>query len=247
MYSTVVVHDKDNATSREPDPDPDSLDLYATMVYKDDVVEEEESLPPLLMRLPKDFGLGGDDISDSDNDDVDASVSGTLIVKTDRRRSSYSGRNVSVSSQYMKPWSAVSAPFHESRSPKIGNEDDAGDFSTFVMRVKNDEEEEDNEDEDGMGTMVRRGAGSGGGETMRMAVESMQKVGEVGTTGHKNRRKSSGGGEGGGAGGIALTRQPGSEKMSSSSIPECVTREDPSTKYELLHELGKILDLCFKG
>ena len=28
-------------------------------------------------------------------------------------------------------------------------------------------------------------------------------------------------------------------KVSSSSIPECVTREDPSTKYELLNELGK--------
>ncbi|KAI3467230.1 hypothetical protein Pfo_023893 [Paulownia fortunei] len=224
------------------------------MVYKDDVLEdEEESLPPLLKRLPKDFGGGGDDIADSDDDQsAAASISGTMIVKTDRRRSNYSGMNANVSSPYAKPRSTAATPFWERRSPtgKIGNEEEenAGDFSTFVVREREDEEEmeEGEEEEDGMGTMVRRGGGSGGGGTMRRAVESMQKVGEVGAMGYGRRRKSSGGGgggsgggEGSGGSGIAQLRQQGSGKVSSSSIPEYVTREDPSTKYELLHELGK--------
>ncbi|XP_051117644.1 serine/threonine-protein kinase 1-like [Andrographis paniculata] len=249
-YSSAVIHSQGNAASVQPEVDPD---IYATTVYKDDVVEEEESLPPLLKRLPKDFGLGGDDISgsgsDSGSDDAGgASISRTMIVKTDRRRSSYSRRNHNVSPRYTKPRSAAAAPFRERRSPvdKIGSEDEeeeeeenTGGFSTFVVRRRDDEEEEDEDDEDRMGTMVRRGAGGGGGETMKMAVESMQRVGEVGAMGNRSRRKSSGGGEGSGAGGIALSRHPGSEKVSSSSIPECVTMEDPSTKYELLHELGK--------
>lgn len=240
LYSTVVIHDKDDAASGEPEPGPGSSDIYSTMVYKDDAVEdEEESLPPLLKRLPKDFGGGGDDISDSDDDSpASGSISGTVIVKPDRRRSNYAERNVHVPSPYAKPRSTAAPPFWERRSPKskTGNEEEsAGDFSTFVVRDREDEEGKEEEDEDeGMGTMVRRGGGSGGGGTMRRAVESMQKAGEVGGMGYGRRRKSSGGGEG-----IAQLRQQGSGKVSSSSIPEYVTREDPSTKYELLHELGK--------
>ncbi|KAK4430094.1 Serine/threonine-protein kinase dst1 [Sesamum alatum] len=245
LYSTVVVHDKDDGPSRESRTDPESADIYATMVYKDDVDEdEEESLPPLLKRLPKDFGGGGDDAGDSDDDDSGtASISGTMIVKTDRRRSNYSERNADVSSSYTKPRSAAGSQFWGRRSPrsKIGNEEEeyAGDFSTFVVRDEEEEEDED-EEEEGMGTMVRRGGGGGGGGTMRRAVESMQKVGEVGQ-GRKKKSSGAGGGSGGGDGsaGLAQLRQQGSGKVSSSSIPECMTREDPSTKYELLHELGK--------
>ncbi|KAL0386105.1 UNVERIFIED_CONTAM: Serine/threonine-protein kinase dst1 [Sesamum radiatum] len=242
LYSTFVVHDKDDGPSRESRPDPESSDIYATMVYKDGVDEdEEESLPPLLKRLPKDFGGGGDDVADSDEDDSGtASISGTMIVKTDRRKSNYSERNANVSSSYTKPRSAAGSQFWERRSPrsKIGNEEEeyAGDFSTFVVREREDDDEEEDEDEeeDGMGTMVRRGGGGGGGGTMRRAVESMQKVGEAG---QGRKKKSSGAGDG--TGGITQLRQQGSGKVSSSSIPECMTREDPSTKYELLHELGK--------
>ncbi|KAK6157787.1 hypothetical protein DH2020_012035 [Rehmannia glutinosa] len=176
LYSTFVIHDKDDVASREPDPDPASSDIYATMVYKDDVLDdEEESLPPLLKRLPKDFGGGGDDVIDPDDDDSPASISGTMIVKTDRRRSNYSGRDVNLPSPYAKPRSTPAALFWDRKSPtsKIGNEEEenAGDFSTFQ----------------------------------------------------------------------------GSGKVSSSSIPECMTREDPSTKYELLHELVAIRFGTFAG
>ncbi|KAL0336551.1 UNVERIFIED_CONTAM: Serine/threonine-protein kinase dst1 [Sesamum radiatum] len=226
LYSTFVVHDKDDGPSRESRPDPESSDIYATMVYKDGVDEdEEESLPPLLKRLPKDFGGGGDVVDSDDDDSGTASISGTMIVKTDRRRSNYSEKNAGVSTSYTKPRSAAGSQFWERRSPrsKIGNEEEeyAGDFSTFVVRDReyDDEEEDEDEEEEGMGTM---------------------KVGEVGQ-GRKKKNSGAGGGSGGGDGssGITQLRQQGSGKVSSSSIPECMTREDPSTKYELLHELGK--------
>lgn len=244
LYSTVVIHDKDDGASREAEADAGSPDIYATMVYKDDVVEdEEESLPPLLKRLPKDFGGGGDD--DIEDSDDDASISGTMIIKTDRRKSSYSGRSVNAPSSYSKPRSGAAAPVWGRRSPSGGiesdeeeDEEDAGDFSTFVVRRReNDDDDDENEDEDeGMGTMVRKGSGGGGGGTMRRAVESMQKVGDIGGIG---RGRKSSGGEGVGGTGIPSSRQQGSGKISSSSIAECMAREDPSTKYELLHELGK--------
>ncbi|KAL6538782.1 hypothetical protein OROMI_025108 [Orobanche minor] len=247
LYSTFMIHDKEDAKLGEPEPGPSSSDIYATMVYKDDDVlgdEEEESLPPLLKRLPKDFGGGGDDAAYSDDDDGRAaSISGTMIVKTDRRISNYSGRDVNLPSPYAKPRSMPAMPFRERRIPmgKVGSEEEsAGEFGTFVVKGREVEEEKD--DEEGMGTMVRRGGGSGGGGTMRRAVESMQKVGGVGAMGYGGRGRSSGGGGGGEAssgGGTRQLRQQGSGKVSSSSIPEYVTREDPSTKYELLHELGK--------
>ncbi|XP_073140419.1 serine/threonine-protein kinase 1 [Henckelia pumila] len=249
-YSTILIHDgsRDNVGLRDPEPDSDSTGIYATMVYKDDANEDEEdSLPPLLKRLPKDFGGGGDDIMGSDDDDAAASISGTMIVKNDRRMSNYSDRNMKTSSPYS--WARSSAtPFRERRSPRgrTGDEEEegAGDFSTFVVRERDEKYEDEDEDEmeDGMGTVVRRGGGGGGG-TMRKAVESMQKVGVMG---YDKRRKSSsdnvggsgrGVGDGSVGGGIGQLRHQG--YVSSSSIPESMTREDPSTKYELLHELGK--------
>ncbi|KAL3830608.1 hypothetical protein ACJIZ3_019410 [Penstemon smallii] len=219
LYSTAVIHDKE-------EPELESSDIYATMVYKDD--DEEESLPPLLKRLPKDFGGG-----ESDDEDG-ASISGTMIVKTDRRRSNYADRNVDASR------SGAATPFRERRiSPrgKIGNEEENRvDFSTFVVRDREEEDEEEEDEEEGMGTMVRRGGRGGEGGTMKRAVESMQKVGE----GYGKGKKGGGGGgirEGSGSSG--QLRQQGSGKVSLSSIPDCVIREDPFTKYELLHELGK--------
>ncbi|XP_022887548.1 serine/threonine-protein kinase dst1 isoform X1 [Olea europaea var. sylvestris] len=221
FYSAVVI--KDDASSRDLEPDPESSDIYSTMVYKDDVVEdEEESLPPLLKRLPKDFGGGGDDVGDSDDD---------MIAKTNRKRSNYSERN--VVSPYAKPRStgSMGMPTWERKSPrdKIGKEENVGDFSTFVVREREDEDGE-------FGTVVRSGGSVGGnrGGTMRRAVESMQKVGDVGMMGYGRQRKS--GGESSSEG-IGQTQVSG--KMSSSSIPDSVIREDPFTKYELLHELGK--------
>ena len=52
------------------------------MVYKSDS-DEDSMLPPLLKRLPKDFGGGGASY-DEDDDDGDF---GTMIVKKDSKNS----------------------------------------------------------------------------------------------------------------------------------------------------------------
>ncbi|KAG2706930.1 hypothetical protein I3760_05G125400 [Carya illinoinensis] len=254
LYSTVVIHgDEDCSDSdsekqqneqqkrRKPQSkaqtreQQEEEDLYATMVYKDQDEEEEDdedysSLPPLLKRLPKDFGGGA---SIDDDDDHDSADFDTVIVKTDRTRS----RNLSSSSSYYssKPRSSPLSDYY-SASPgnrMIGGDDAEGDgdgdgFSTFVVRSTLRASER----ESLSGTVLRRtGGGKGTGEsTMGRAVASMQAVGELG---FGKQRKGSGSSQGG-----EEVRQLTS-KISSSSIPESVTREDPTTKYELLNELGK--------
>ena len=98
---------------------------------------------------------------------------------------------------------------------------DVGDgFYTFVMR-----------DSPASGTVVRRSSGGdgGAGSAMSMAVASMKAAGELGLG--KQRKVS-------GASPMEEARQQ-LTKMSASSIPESVTKEDPTTKYELLNELGE--------
>ncbi|CAH9110635.1 unnamed protein product [Cuscuta epithymum] len=145
------------------------------------------------------------------------SVGGTMIVKTNRRRP----RSETMS------FLDRTEKIRKSRTGEIGEEGvEEGDFSTFVMR--------DGEIESG--TVVRRTSGRGTGEesglsTMRRAVASMQSMEEIGA-GRKRK-----GGNGG-----ALEeemKQVHGSKVSSSSFPDSVAREDPSTKYEILHELGK--------
>ncbi|XP_028803572.1 serine/threonine-protein kinase cst-1 isoform X2 [Neltuma alba] len=251
LYSTVVVHDDDdddnggnsydkreqsrsrqNARSSEPEDDP-----FATMVYRDNGPEDEDdddpSLPPLLKRLPKDFG-GGAPLDDEDDPDDDAGDFGTMIVKTDRARE----RNRSSSSPMGSTWKSRKSPLTQA-GPMAGlgdenDEDDDGDegFSTFVVRKT----ARSSERESVSGTVVRRTSGGAGGggtatsSTMERAVASMQASGELG---YGKQRRGSG----------SLQNDEGRQsigtKVSSSSIPESVTREDPTTKYELLNELGK--------
>ncbi|TYG90485.1 hypothetical protein ES288_A12G185900v1 [Gossypium darwinii] len=225
LYSTFVVHSGSESESvsgsrnskpkpqgsREPDP-------YATMIYKDGDEEDEDdsSLPPLLKRLPKDFGGGPTDFDDDD----DTGDFGTVIVKSDR------GRNARGQSSYSfkPPAAAVASPMRARRDG---------------LDVDDDEEEEDEEEEDengdgeGFGTFVVRSTvrseREGSGTVVKRAVASM---GELGLG--KQKRSTS------------TTSLQGEEnrflqnsKASLSSIPDNVTREDPSTKYELLNELGK--------
>lgn len=223
LYSTFVVHSDDEDDDRprrttipKRQVEEQSGDLYATMIRKDDDPNEDEDddelLPPLLKRIPKDF----DAAVDSDDD---TSISGTMIVKTDRSRAQSSNpTRISL------------------RKEEIG--EDEGSFSTFVVRStgKEDEEEERESEESLSGTMVTRtrGRGGGGGSTMSRAVASMQAVEQLGF----GKQKKGSGVASSSQGEEGQLRQQIS-KVSSSSIPDSVTREDPSTKYELLHELGK--------
>lgn len=237
IYSTFVVH-SDDEDNTDADGRPNRRnsrrqaaaeeqqsggDIYATVIHKNDADvdgedDDDESLPPLLKRLPKDFG------ADVDSDDNDTSISGTMIVKTDRRRAQSTN------------------PTRNLRSKEDFGEEDEGNFSTFVVRSGGKEEEEEDEVEEESsvsGTMVvsrtsGHGRGGGGGSTMSRAVASMQAVGDRGFGG---KQKKASGGRGGNP--VSSRGEEGQLRQSSSSIPDSVTKEDPSTKYELLHELGK--------
>ncbi|KAK6931352.1 Protein kinase domain, partial [Dillenia turbinata] len=194
LYSTVVIHNDDDEEG----------DIYATMLRKDDLEdaddEDDSSLPPLLKRLPKDFGVAVDY-----DDDIDANISGTMIVRTHRNN-------------------PRSSQFNSNR--RQNDDEEENNFSTFVVRSK----ERSTETESVSGTMVRRTGGGDTGSTMSRAVASMQQVGELGF-GKQRRAGGSGSSQG------EEFRQQ--RKVSSTSIPESVTKEDPTTKYDLLNELGK--------
>ncbi|RAL40137.1 hypothetical protein DM860_008277 [Cuscuta australis] len=231
IYSTA-----DDEGEHISDPaETDGSDLYATMVVKEDVVvdddpNDDDSLPPLLKRLPKDFGGGGPIDSCSDSDSEPASIFGTMIVKTNRG-SMYSN----PSSPFRKPSSGPASYWDPSKrsagrrfeddddDDEDEEEDDEVNFSTFVVKERDFDS----------GTVVTRpiksgSGGTSGSSTMSRAVASMQAVGEIRQS--KQRRSGSG---------WTQEEELLGSKISSSSIPESITREDPSTKYELLHELGK--------
>lgn len=245
LYSTFVTHDDDNKHTTSDDE------------------EEDPSLPPLLKRLPKDFGGGAFMDNDEDvADDDSGNISGTMIVKTNRNQNrqtaTSSRRSIQPSSSSRGQVtskddddddgeegdnygtfvvrSTVRKPRRESEGEgEEEDEEEEGNFGTFVVKSNDKRTERDNDSVSG--TFVRRtgrGGGDGGGmsgNTMNRAVASMQAMGELG---FGRNRKSSGSSqlEDG------AIRQLQS-KVSSSSIPESVTKEDPNSRYELLHELGK--------
>lgn len=227
------------------------------MVYKDvdkgreDDDDDDSSLPPLLKRLPKDFG-GGAPIDYEDDDDFgfdhETEDFGTMIVKTERNRP----RNRSGSSSASTKPRSSPLPFVNFQTGSPGTrgggrggseegdeseEDDGDGFSTFVVRST----AKSRSRESVSGTILRRTGGSrsdtrdgGGGlegSTLGRAVASMQGMGELGFGKQRRGNGSPRSEEGGGR---------MCSKVSSSSIPESITREDPNSKYELLNELGKL-------
>ncbi|CAH8327136.1 unnamed protein product [Eruca vesicaria subsp. sativa] len=204
IYSTFVVHsdsdsdpDTTTTTNRKSKPD-ETVDLYATTVYKGDDEEDEEDddsfLPPLLKRLPKDFG-GYDDEEDGD----DGGDFGTMIVKKDQSRTISPPRKV----------------VDDEESSSSEEEEEEEEFGTFV--VKSSKKKKKGKEEMDLSTMGR-------------AVASMQESSFGGGGGKKNRSSS--------PSDSRRMRQQNS-KMSTTSLPDSITREDPTTKYEFLNELGK--------
>ncbi|GLU16912.1 hypothetical protein SLE2022_333170 [Rubroshorea leprosula] len=106
-------------------------------------------------------------------------------------------------------------------------------MSPKTMRRLEMDDDNDGDGGKGFGTFVVRSTTSrerdGNGSVVRRAVASMEELGF-------GKQRTSGSAS-------ALqgeeNRYHQNTKVSSSSIPDSVTREDPSTKYELLHELGK--------
>lgn len=207
LYSTFIVHGDAADDDRRRRPDSDA-DIYATMVYKgdggeDDDDEDSASLPPLLQRLPKDFGAAVGD----DEEEV-GDVSGTFIVHGERPRS---------------PVAAVlrGRPSPSSRPP-MGAEDS---YSTSLARSSAGRSRlgSPRESPSTWGTMIRRTGWVGYYPTSRGEKSD---EGWSGFSGEASLGEE----------GPKLPR-----KVSVSSIPESIAKEDPSTKYELLNELGQLL------
>ncbi|KFK41345.1 hypothetical protein AALP_AA2G118100 [Arabis alpina] len=210
IYSTFVVHsdsdsDSDQDKRKSKLEEDENVDLYATMVYKgdsdggggeeDDDDEDDSMLPPLLKRLPKDFGGGAS--LDYDDDDG-AGDFGTMIVKTDR--------SIPFSSKPRMTVSPRRRDESESSDEEDEEEEDDGEYGTFVVKKGKEKEKEID-----LSTMGR-------------AVASMQKS----SFGGKNRKSED-----------HRKMQQQNSKMSTTSLPDSITREDPTTKYEFLNELGK--------
>ncbi|KAG9439153.1 hypothetical protein H6P81_019318 [Aristolochia fimbriata] len=212
IYSTVVVHDDvddgdddagggvgDSRTKSRNVNTKSELDLYATMVFKnspDDEEEDASSLPPLLQRLPKDFGAIDDD--DEDEEAGTANFSGTVVVKSDR---STAVRSMNSPLGRSSPRSRADDPY----STVLVK-------STATSRVSSPRESS-------WGTVIRRTGGAAYSPSSRASDRS------------EEYRKY----------GFPSLAEAGRtlRKMSVSSVPDSVTKEDPSTKYELLNELGK--------
>lgn len=194
IYSTVVIHGDDDGGSdenspRDPQPEPGTDE------------DDDSSLPPLLQRLPKDFGV---DIDSDESDDGD--YAGTFIVKKDKKRTPTSTRRT------------LRSPFQDLRRSSPRSRSDVDDvYSTFVVKstVSSSSRGDDEEEVSASGRMSV--SGGFGSSIMSEAVESMKASMDEGRQRQEQIRR----------------------RASVSSVPESITREDPSTKYELLHELGK--------
>lgn len=211
-------------------------DLYSTVVIHgdddggsepdaaagdDDEEEEASSLPPLLQRVPKDFGAA---VDDDDDEDEGGDFSGTFIVKRD-----------SLLSHSPTARRTLRSPFLDLKraSPRSrgGEQDDP--YSTFLIRSTS---RESSLSESVSGTVVRRTGGGGGGFGSPFtsgAVEELR-MGEGG--GFRQSQWEEGKQQ-------HQQQQSQRRKASVSSVPDSVAREDPSSKYELLHELGKRCNL----
>ncbi|WVZ60593.1 hypothetical protein U9M48_010592 [Paspalum notatum var. saurae] len=264
VYSTFVVHGGDDEDDTRGGGGP------ATGA-EDDEDEDPSSLPPLLQRLPKDFGGASfdDDEDPYSSDPDDASLSATVVVK----------RGAPASAR---------SPFLDLRrsSPRAADDDP---YSTFVVHsTARSGGTSSSPRESASGTFIRRSGGSSsphesisGTFIRRTGASSSPRDSVSGTfirrPGSPSSpresfsatfiRHTSGGSSphavaSGGGGGFGSSfwspaveqseelRQPSPlmqqqqqqhsrRKPSVSSVPDSVTREDPSTKYELLHELGK--------
>jgi len=248
VYSTFVVHGDDE------DDDPRGRGGPAAGAEDEDE-EDPSSLPPLLQRLPKDFGGASfdDDEDPYSSDPDDASLSATVVVKA--------------------PASARSPFLDLRRSSPRAAEDDP--YSTFVVHsTTRSGVASSSPRESASGTFIRR-TGSPSSPRDSVSGTFIRRTGSPSSP-HESFsgtfiRHTSGGsspheavtGGGGGFGSSFWSReveqseelrqpsplmqqqqqQNSRRKPSVSSVPDSITREDPSTKYELLHELGTALAL----
>lgn len=197
--------------------DDDDAGSQKDAVSVDQEEEEDPSLPPLLKRVPKDFGAAADDDDDDESEgDGGKELYGTFIVKRDGHPSpSPTGRRT------------LRSPFMDLQraSPRSRGGDQDDPYSTFLVHST---AAGSSISESVSGTFVRktggRDEGGFGSPFTSVAVEGVR------------------GGESGGfmqSQWEEAKQQHQRRKASVSSVPDSVAKDDPSSKYELLHELGK--------
>ncbi|CAN6292558.1 unnamed protein product [Urochloa humidicola] len=263
VYSTFVVHGDDE------DDDVRRGGGHATGA--DDDEEDPSSLPPLLQRLPKDFGGASfdDDEDPYSSDPDDASLSATVVVK---RGAPASARSPFLDLRRSSPRAAEEDPYstfvvHSTARSGVASSSPGESVSgTFIRRSGGSSSPR----ESVSGTFIRR-TGSPSSPRDSVSGTFIRRTGSPSsphesfsgtfihhTSGGSSPHEAASGG-GGGFGSSFWSpavehseelRQPSPlmqqqqqqnsrRKPSVSSVPDSVTREDPSTKYELLHELGK--------
>ncbi|CAL4927401.1 unnamed protein product [Urochloa decumbens] len=245
VYSTFVVHGDDE--------DDDVRRGGGAVTGAEDDEEDPSSLPPLLQRLPKDFGGASfdDDEDPYSSDPDDASISATVVVK---RGAPASARSPFLDLRRSSPRVAEEDPYSTfvvhstARSGVASSSPGESASGTFIRRSGGSSSPR----ESVSGTFIRR-TGSPSSPHESFSGTFIQH-----TSGGSSPHEAASGG-GGGFGSSFWSpaveqseelRQPSPlmqqqqqqnsrRKPSVSSVPDSVTREDPSTKYELLHELGK--------
>ncbi|CAL4919132.1 unnamed protein product [Urochloa decumbens] len=245
VYSTFVVHGDDE--------DDDVRRGGGAVTGAEDDEEDPSSLPPLLQRLPKDFGGASfdDDEDPYSSDPDDASISATVVVK---RGAPASARSPFLDLRRSSPRVAEEDPYstfvvHSTARSGVASSSPCESASgTFIRRSGGSSSPR----ESVSGTFIRR-TGSPSSPHESFSGTFIQH-----TSGGSSPHEAASGG-GGGFGSSFWSpaveqseelRQPSPlmqqqqqqnsrRKPSVSSVPDSVTREDPSTKYELLHELGK--------
>ncbi|KAL5217356.1 hypothetical protein ABZP36_018040 [Zizania latifolia] len=248
VYSTVVVHGGDEGDEARG----------GHALAEDDDEEDPSSLPPLLQRLLKDFGGGASFDEDDDpysSDLDDASLSATVVVKRGGPAStSGSSRSPFLDLRRSSPRAAEHDPYSTfvvhgtARSGGTSSPRESA-SGTFILRSGGSSSPR----ESASNTFIQR-TGS-----LSSPHESFSGTFIRHTSGASSPRESASGGGGFGSsfwspavGQAEEHRQPSPllqqqhqqqqysrRKASVSSVPESIAREDPSTKYELLHELGK--------
>ncbi|ONM09458.1 Protein kinase superfamily protein [Zea mays] len=264
VYSTFVVHGDDDEDDARGGRGPSTR-------AEEDEEEDPSSLPPLLQRLPKDFGGASfdDDEDPYSSDPDDASLSATAAFKSGVPAS---GRSPFLDLRRSSPRATDDDPYSTfvvhstTRSGRTSSSPRGSASGTFIRRSGGSSSPR----ESVSGTFIRRtgspsspGKSASGTFIRRPGSPSSPRGSFSGTfirhtSGGSSSHESASGG-GGGFGSSFWTpaveqseelRQPSPlmqqqqqqhsrRKPSVSSVPDSVTREDPSTKYELLHELGK--------
>ncbi|RID74756.1 hypothetical protein BRARA_B01842 [Brassica rapa] len=218
--------------TRQPDPKPD---IYSTFVVHSDSDQDSK-------RKPK---------AEDDEDDENVDLYATTVYKGD---TDGGGDEDDDDDSFLPPLlKRLPKDFGGGASLDYDDEDD-GDFGTMIVKKDRDSHssskprvaaspprriaDEESSEEEEFGTFVVKPSSKKGKEkekemdlsTMGRAVASMQESSFGGKKNRKSRPSSPS---------SHRRMQQQNSKMSTTSLPDSITREDPTTKYEFLNELGK--------